>query len=198
MCIPNYKQNHSQGPEIKKQIEKMLQDDVIEHSVSYYNSPILLVPKKSSDENKWRLVVNFRQLNKKLLPDKFPLPRIDSILDQLGRANFFITLDLMSGFHQIPLKESSKKYTDFSSTDGHYQFKRLPFGLNISPNSFQRMMTIAMTDLTPECAFIYVDDIVVVGASENHHLKNLERVFERLRHYNLKLNPEKRSYLSWT
>ena len=73
----------------------MLQDDVIEHSVSHYNSPILLVPKKSSDEKKWRLVVDFKQLNKKLLPDKFPLPRIDSILDQLGRAKFFSTLDLI-------------------------------------------------------------------------------------------------------
>lgn len=190
--IPNYKQIHSQANEIKTQIQKMLSDDIIEPSVSHFNSPILLVPKKSEDDSKkWRLVVDFRQLNKKILADKFPLPRIDSILDQLGRAKYFTTLDLMAGFHQIPLAEEARKYTAFSSPDGHFQFKRLPFGLNISPNSFQRMMNIALAGLTPECAFVYIDDIVVIGCSIDHHLNNLEQIFKRLRHYNLKLNPQK-------
>lgn len=190
--IPNYKQIHSQANEIKSQIQKMISDDIIEPSVSHFNSPILLVPKKSEDNSKkWRLVVDFRQLNKKILADKFPLPRIDSILDQLGRAKYFTTLDLMSGFHQIPLVEEARKYTAFSSPDGHFQFKRLPFGLNISPNSFQRMMNIALAGLTPECAFVYIDDIVVIGCSIDHHLNNLEQIFKRLRHYNLKLNPQK-------
>lgn len=190
--IPNYKTIHSQGEEIENQIGKMLKDNVIEPSISPYNNPILLVPKKSEDNTKkWRLVVDFRQLNKKILADKFPLPRIDSILDQLGRAKFFTALDLMSGFHQIPLEKCSRKFTSFSTQSGHYQFTRLPFGLNISPNSFQRMMTIAMAGLTPECAFVYIDDIIVIGCSMQHHLQNLSRVFERLRKYNLKLNLRK-------
>ena len=190
--IPNYKTLHAQKPEIKNQIDKMMNDNIIEPSISNYNSPILLVPKKSDEgSKKWRLVVDFRQLNKKLLADKFPLPRIDTILDQLGRAKYFSTLDLMSGFHQIPLKEECRKYTAFSTDSGHYQFKRLPFGLNISPNSFQRMMAIAMAGLTPEIAFVYIDDIIVIGCSLDHHLKNLNTVFGRLRHYNLKLNPPK-------
>lgn len=189
--IANYKQIHAHVPEIKNQVNNLLENGIIEPSVSHYNSPILLVPKRTQNGQKWRLVVDFRQLNKKLLPDKFPLPRIDAILDQLGRAKYFTTLDLMSGFHQIPLEEHSKKYTAFSTSTGHYHFKRLPFGLNISPNSFQRMMTIALAGLTPECAFVYIDDIVVIGCSENHHLGNLRIVFERLRKYNLKLNPEK-------
>jgi len=81
----------------------------VEPSVSPYNSPLLLVPKKSLPnwENKeWRLVIDYRQINKKLLSDKFPLPRIDDILDQLGRAKYFSCLDLMSGFHQIELEKS--------------------------------------------------------------------------------------------
>lgn len=135
--------------------------------------------------------MDFRQLNKKILADRFPLPRIDTILDQLGRAKYFSTLDLMAGFHQIPLSPESRKYTAFSTPSGHYAFTRLPFGLNVSPNSFQRMMTIAMAGLTPECAFVYIDDIVVIGCSAEHHIKNLINVFKRLRHYNLKLNPEK-------
>ena len=190
--IPNYRNIHAHNDEIEKQVKNMLNNDIIEHSVSAYNSPILLVPKKpNTTDKKWRLVVDYRQLNKKVLADRFPLPRIDSILDQLGRARFFSTLDLMAGFHQIPLDQQSRKFTAFSTTSGHYAFKRLPFGLNVSPNSFQRMMTIAMAGLTPECAFVYIDDIVVIGCSINHHLNNLKRVFERLRHYNLKLNPDK-------
>lgn len=193
--IPNYKKIHAHGDEIKTQIDKLLKNDIIENSVSAYNSPILLVPKKSEDKNKkWRLVVDFRQLNKKIMPDKFPLPRIDSILDQLGRAKYFSTLDLMSGFHQIPLQEESRKYTAFSTDSGHFQFKRLPFGLNISPNSFQRMITIAMAGLTPECAFVYIDDIIITGCTVKHHIDNLMNVFNRLRQYNLKLNPEKCSF----
>lgn len=99
----------------------MLEDGIIEPSVSHFNSPILLVPKKSNNEKKWRLVIDFRNLNKQILPDKFPLSRIDTILDQLGRARYFTTFDLMSGFHQIPLEQDSKKYTAFSTSDGHYQ-----------------------------------------------------------------------------
>lgn len=188
----NYRIPETHKNEIDKQVRKMLQDGIIENSVSHFNSPILLVPKKSTTEKKkWRLVVDFRSLNKKVLADKFPLPRIEDILDQMGRAKYFSTLDLMSGFHQIPLEKSSRKYTAFSTEKGHYQYTRLPFGLNISPNSFQRMMAIAMAGLTPEVAFLYIDDIIVIGCSQSHHLKNLTIVFKRLRERNLKLNPEK-------
>lgn len=103
----------------------MLNENIIEHSVSPFNSPILLVPKKTdNNDKKWRLVVDFRQLNKKIVTDKFPLPRIDTILDQLGRAKYFSTLDLMSGFHQIPLEENSRNFTAFSTQSGHYHFTR--------------------------------------------------------------------------
>lgn len=188
----NYRIPEAHKTEINRQVKQMLDDDIIEHSTSHFNSPILLVPKKSSTgDKKWRLVVDFRNLNKKVVADKFPLPRIDEILDQMGRAKYFSTLDLLSGFHQIPLKQSSRKYTAFSTNQGHYQFTRLPFGLNISPNSFQRMMTIALSGLSPDTAFLYIDDIIVTGCSKNHHLKNLTSVFQCLRAKNLKLNPDK-------
>lgn len=193
--IRNYRTPHSQKAEVDKQVQTMLSGNIIRNSHSPYNSPILLVPKKGTDgEKKWRLVVDFRQLNKKIVPDKFPLPRIDEILDQLGRAKYFSTLDLMSGFHQIPIEEQDKKYTAFSTDTGHFEFNRLPFGLSISPNSFQRMMTIALSGIPPECAFLYIDDIIVIGCSIKHHLYNLDKVFERLRSFNLKLNPSKCSF----
>lgn len=165
--------------------------------MSEYNSPLLLVPKKNlpgSQEKKWRLVIDYRQLNKKLLSDKFPLPRIDDILDQLGRAKYFSCIDLMSGFHQIELEKSSRNLTSFSTNNGSYRFTRLPFGLKIAPNSFQRMMTIAFSGLEPSQAFLYMDDLIVIGCSEKHMVKNLINVFNTYRKYNLKLHPQKCSF----
>jgi len=90
--IKNYRSPHSQKDEIQAQVQKLIKDKIVEPSVSAYNSPLLLVPKKSipgSDIKKSRLVIDYRQINKKLLSDTFPLPRIDDILDQLGRAKYF-------------------------------------------------------------------------------------------------------------
>lgn len=131
-------------------------------------------------------------VNKNLIADKFPLPRIDDILDNLGRAKLFSVIDLSSGFHQIPIiGEKSRDITSFSTPDGSFRWKVVPFGLNVSPNSFSRMMAIAFSGVPAGTAFLYIDDIIVVGCSENHHLKNLRKVFETLRKYNLKINPYK-------
>lgn len=190
--IKNYRTPYSQTNEINCQVNKLLENEIIEPSTAEYNSPILLVPKKSTDDqNKWRLVIDYRQVNKKLIADKFPLPRIDDILDQLGRAKYFSTLDLKAGFHQISLEKNSRDITTFSTNNGSYRFTRLPFGLKVSPNSFQRMMSIAFAGITPEKAFLYMDDLIVIGCSKNHHLQNLRKVFYTCRKYNLKLNPEK-------
>lgn len=192
--IKNYRIPHTHKEEIDKQVQKLIDDGIVEPSNSEYNSPILLVPKKSlpgSDKKRWRLVIDYRQINKRLIADKFPLPRIDDILDQLGRAKYFSCLDLMSGFHQIKLEEKSKDLTAFSTNNGSYRFTRLPYGLKIAPNSFQRMMTIAFSGLKPEQAFLYMDDLVVLGCSEKHMLSNLTQVFKLCRINNLKLHPEK-------
>lgn len=191
-----YKKNnrapHTHKMEIAKQVKKLLSNDLIEPSVANYNSPVILVPKKGSGvEKRWRMCIDYREVNKKLIPDRFPLPRIDEILDNLGKAKFFSVVDLFSGFHQVPLDKNSREITTFSTEQGSFQWKVLPFGLNVSPNSFSRMMSIAFSGLPPERAFLYIDDIIVVGKSENDHLSNLKSVFDILRKYNLKINPEK-------
>jgi hypothetical protein len=188
----SYRVPHSQKPEIERQVSKMLKDNIIEPSASNFNSPILLVPKKSPDgSKKFHLVVDFRNINKKVVADKYPLPRIDDILDQLGRAKYFSVMDLQAGFHQIELEEESRDITSFNTDSGSYRFKRLPFGLSIAPNSFQRMMTLAFAGVTPEKAFLYMDDLIVHGCSKKHHLENLEKVFKVCAAKNLKLNPLK-------
>lgn len=194
--IKNYRNPHALKDEISNQVSEMLEQNIIEPSVSSYNSPIILVPKKSTDgKKKYRLCIDFRQLNKRLIPDKFPLPRIDDVLDNLGRAKFFSTLDLYSGFWQVPLEEHSRNLTSFSTQEGSFRFNVLPFGLNVAPNSFARMMSIAFSGLDPATAFLYLDDIIVVGASVDHHIKNLEKVFGICRDKNLKLNPQKCKFM---
>lgn len=190
--VKQYRLPQSQKMEIRNQVDKLLSKDLIEMSTSNYNSPLIVVPKKSTDgSKKWRMCVDFKMLNRKLIPDKFPLPRIDEILDGLGRAKFFSCLDLQSGYHQIPLHTDSRPLTAFATERGFYQWKVVPFGLNVAPASFTRMMTIAFSGLSPEQAFIYMDDLIVIGFSENHHIKNLSQVFDTCRKHNLKLNPQK-------
>ena len=186
----NYRLPYSQKEEVDNQVKNLLENDLIEPSSSNFNSPIILVPKKGNT-NKWRMCIDYRLVNKKLIADKYPLPRIDEILDSLGRSKYFSVLDLHSGFHQIPIEESSRDITSFSTNQGSFRYKVLPFGLNISPNSFTRMMNLAFAGLTPDQCFIYMDDIIVTGCSEKHHLSNLSNVFATCRKYNLKLKPSK-------
>lgn len=190
--VKNYRLPQTQKCEIDNQVNNLLSKNLIEMSTSSYNSPLILVPKKSpSGVKKWRMCVDYRLLNKKLIPDKFPLPRIEDIFDRLGKTKFFSVMDLQSGFHQIPLDENSRAATAFSTENGFYQWTVLPFGLCIAPSSFSRMMSIAFSGLSPDHAFIYMDDIIVIGDTESTHLKNLKAVFENCDKFNLKINPEK-------
>lgn len=190
--MKNYRLPHSQKQEIDSQVKNLLKNDLIEPSQSNYNSPLILVPKKSIDGKKsFRMCIDYRAVNKKLIADKFPLPRIDDILDNLGRARHFSVLDLFSGFHQIPIHPGSRDITSFSTNSGSFRWKVLPFGLNIALNSFSRMMHMAFSGLPPNQAFLYVDDIIVIGCSMQHHLRNLENVFKIFRKFNLKINPYK-------
>ena len=127
--------------------------------------------------------------------DAYPLPVIDDILDQLGQAKFFSAFDMSAGFHQIPMNEASKKYTAFSTSRGHYEFNRMPFGLKNSPATFQRMMDNAFRGLIGRECFVYIDDIVIIGKTLEEHNQNLIKVLERIKALGLKLEPTKCEYL---
>ncbi|XP_033212210.1 uncharacterized protein LOC117169812 [Belonocnema kinseyi] len=105
------------------------------------------------------------------------------------------TFDLSSGFHQIPMSETSKKYTAFSTPEGYFEFNRMPFGLKNSPATFQRMMDNALRGLVGKKCFVYLDDIVVFGSTLEEHNENLVSLFDRLRETGLKLQPDKCEYL---
>lgn len=141
------------------------------------------------------MVIDFRQVNKQIADDKFPLPNITDILDSLSNSMYFSHLDLSQGYYQVELHSDSKEITAFSTNKGQYQLKRLPMGLKISPSAFSRVMTVAMSGLNYESCFVYLDDLVVFGNNLTNHNENLIKVLERLRKVNLKLNPSKCEFL---
>lgn len=190
--IKNYRTPHTSRVEIQSQVNRLLENDLIEPCASNFNSPLILVPKKSTDgTRKWRMCLDYRAVNKKLIADKYPLPRIDDILDNLGRSVIFSVMDLYQGFHQVPIDINSRDITAFSTESGSFRWKVLPFGLNVSPNSFSRMMDLAFSGMPAEKLFVYIDDIIVLGKSESDHLNNLRQTFMRCRDRNLKINPDK-------
>lgn len=193
--VKPYRLPQSMKPEIDRQVKQMLKDDIIEESSSEWNSPVLLVPKKSEGCKKWRLVVDYRKLNDVIVDDKFPLPNITDILDSLSGSIYFTHLDLYQGYFQVKLSPDSRKYTAFSTSSGQYQLKRLPMGLKTSCSNFSRVMSIAMSGLTYDKCFVYLDDLIIFGRNLNSHNKNLIDVLERLRKVNLKLNPSKCQFL---
>lgn len=183
--------------EIDKQVGEMLKNGVIKPSVSPYNSPLWIVPKKadSKGNKRWRLVIDFRALNEKTLGDAYPLPNITDILDQLGSAKYFSVFDLASGFHQIPMHESDAEKTAFSTPFGHYEFKRMPFGLRNAPATFQRLMDRVLTGMQGISLFVYLDDIVIYASSLKEHETKFNKLAERLRGANLRLQPDKCEFL---
>ncbi|KMQ85186.1 enzymatic polyprotein endonuclease reverse, partial [Lasius niger] len=183
--------------EVNKQVQEMLEDGIIRKSASQWNAPLLVVPKKpdASGKPRLRVVIDFRRLNNLTIGDSFPLPNITDILDQLGNAKYFTTLDLASGYHQIPMAEHDKKKTAFSTPYGHYEFNRMPFGLRNAPATFQRLMNSVLIGMQGLRCLVYLDDIVIYGSSLEDHNKRLTEVLRRLRENNLKLQPEKCEFL---
>lgn len=196
--IKPYRLPHAHKKEISEQIDQMLKDEIIEEATSEWSSPILLVPKKtdSRGNNKWRLVIDYRSVNKQIKDDKFPLPNINEILDSLSGAIYFSALDLAQGFYQLEIEKDSRPVTAFTAPGkGMFQLRRLPMGLKISPSAFSRMMTIAMSGLHFDKCLVYLDDLIVYGKNLNDHNTNLHSVLSRLRKVNLKLNPSKCQFL---
>lgn len=141
------------------------------------------------------MVIDYRNLNEKTIGDAYPLPNISDILDQLGNAKYFSTLDLASGFHQIPMSAKDAHKTAFSTPYGHYQFKRMPFGLKNAPSTFQRLMDKVLSGLQGNKLVVYMDDIIIYARSLKKHEIKFNRLMKRLRNANLQLQPDKCKFL---
>ncbi len=152
-----------------------------------YASPLVMVWKKGN----LRVCTDFRWLNAKTIKDAHPLPHQADCLAASGGNAFFSTMDLTSGFYNVPLHVSDRRYTAFTTPMGLYEYNCLPQGLCNSPASFMRMMLSIFGDLNFSSLLCYLDDLLVFAPSEQGALQRLEVVFARLRSSNLKLAPKK-------
>lgn len=168
---------------VKAHINQLLDSQIIRESCSPYASPIVLVKKK---DGKLRLCVDYRQLNSKTRKDAFPLPRIEESLDALSGARFFSTLDLASGYNQVPVTEQDKPKTAFCTPFGLFEWNRMPFGLCNAPSTFQRLMQRLFGDQQCQSLLLYLDDIIVYSATVAQHLERLTLVLSRLQREGLK------------
>lgn len=191
-----YRLPEIQKPIIQEHILNMIENQVIRESTSPWNSPIVLVPKKSVDDKpKYRFCCDFRKLNEVTKGDAQALPNITEILDQLGGMTYFSTLDLASGYHQVEIKETDKEKTAFSVPSGHYEYNRMPFGLKGAPACFTRLMNEVLRGLIGTSCYVYMDDIICYGKDLQHQIANLRLVFDRLREHKLLLQSEKCTFL---
>ncbi|XP_068212662.1 uncharacterized protein [Palaemon carinicauda] len=169
-----------------REVDKLLELDIIEASISNYCSPVVLV--KKSDAS-YRMCIDFRQLNAATVFDCEPIPTIDENLDKFSNCKYLSEIDLAKAYYQVPMEESCRKYTAFSTNRGLFQFKRMPFGLSTACSTYNRLMRQVLKNL--DHVSFYFDNIFVHSSSWPEHLVALEKVFARLRSWNLTCGPSK-------
>jgi hypothetical protein len=177
--------------EIEKQVSELLTSGLIVPSMSPFASPVLLVQKK---DGSWRFCVDYRKLNDMTIKNRFPMPLVDEILDELAGTQYFTSLDMTAGYHQIRMKEEDEYMTAFKTHQGHYQFRVMPFGLTNAPATFQCAMNAILQPFLRKFVMVFLDDILVYSSYMAEHLGHLRLVFTKLREHQFFLKKKKCSF----
>ena len=187
-----YRQTPKMRAELEHQLEEMQRDGIIEESNSLWHSPVVMVKKPN---NEWRFCVDYRKLNAVTELMSFPIPHniMSDVFDTLAQseAEVFSTLDLRSGFWQVPLDKATKHKSAFITHQGIFEFNRLSFGMVNTPMTFQSLMTKVLKNLNFKIALVYIDDLLIFSKDFDQHLHHLNLVFDNLRSANLTLHPAK-------
>lgn len=173
---------------ISEHTKKMLAANIIRKSKSPWSSPVTLVHKSDGE---FRFCIDYRRLNEATTKDVYPLPRIDDTLDALGGAKYMSTLDLASGYWQIPMAKDSVEKTAFVTHDGLFEYTRMPFGLTNAPATFQRHLDGVLAGLKWQCCLVYIDDIIIYSNTFEDHIRDLRFVLQRILLSGLKLKASK-------
>ncbi|GFW65914.1 retrovirus-related Pol polyprotein from transposon 17.6 [Trichonephila clavipes] len=185
--------NPSKKEILKREIDRLLAEGIIEECESPYASPVVLIPKPNGT---FRLCIDYRKLNEITVADTYPLPRMDDSLHQAKITPFMSTLDLRAGYHQVKVHVVDQDKTAFICPFGTYRYLRMPYGLRNSPATFQRLMNRFCNGLEDILALPYLDDIIVLSETFEKHMFDLKAIFERLLLFKLKANREKCHFAS--
>ncbi|KAK8930595.1 hypothetical protein KSP39_PZI016329 [Platanthera zijinensis] len=163
--------------ELKVQLEELMEQGYVRPSSSPWSAPVLFVKKK---DRSLRLCIDYRELNKLTEKNKYPIPRIDDLFDQLVRS-VYSKLDLKSGYYQLRIRECDIPKTAFNTRYGHFEFTVMPFGLTNAPSVFMDLMTRTFREYLDHFVIVFIDDILVYSQCKEDHFKHLHLVLETLR-----------------
>lgn len=192
VVIPPYALGSKEKEYIKKQLDEWLKIGIIRPSTSNYCVPIFLVPKPKPGE--FRLCVNFKFLNSVTKQYRFPLPLISDLFQTFRKSKYFSALDFNQGFLMFDIAEKDKYKTGFQTSDGHYEFNRIPFGIAAGPSHFTRMMKIIFQDFINSFIILYIDDLTIYSNNYSEHLAHLEKALKRILRAQIKLRAIKCSF----
>ena len=179
---PLYNLSQEEMKLLKEYIDDNLQKGFIRPSSSPCGAPVLFVPKKNG---KLRLCVDYRALNSLTIKDRYPLPLIDNLIDQLRGATIYTALDLKGAYNLVRIKEGDEWKTAFRTRYGHYEYVVMPFGLTNAPATFQRMMNDILREHLDKFVIVYLDDILIYSKGVEEHEKHVKMVLELLRKHKL-------------
>lgn len=194
---PPFRKNYRLSPleveELRKQVTEFLAKGIITAANSPFGAPVLFVPKPNGTG--LRFCLDYRALNELTVKTRYPLPRIDDLLDAARGATCFSAIDLASGYYQIPIAEADVPKTAFCTPWGQYEWRVLPMGLTNAPSSFMRVMNKVFEQFIGDFVLVYLDDILIMSRSPEEHLVHLRRVFQRLRDVSMQVKLSKCKFM---
>ena len=195
-ATPPYRKNYRLSPlelqALKEQVTDFLEKGLITPSNSPFGAPVLFIPKP---DGKLRFVLDYRALNAITAPLRWPVGRVDDLLDAVRGATTFTALDLVGGFWQIPISEEDAPKTAFSTPFGHFEWRVLPMGLTNAPSTFSRVMHTIFKEYIGDFVLIYLDDVLCISRSPEEHLGHLKLVFDKFRAHRMQVKLSKCKFM---